>query len=187
MLQLTTNYPSYNQIRWDVPDVVSNPEPSFSCQHLRETIYNIKTWAKKAEEDHIDISTQLNKIKYIVDNMPEITHPENSFPTEVVLIYQNKMHRYYLCEIVRDYTLKIIEKFKTEGLKKFNASYKSTKNEQRKNCVLQSHLWLLRRLPEPVTILREPREYDILTIEMIDSCNSLLFKIDEMRKTLGMD
>jgi hypothetical protein len=168
------------QIRWDIPD--SNPDLKqlFSYQYLREAVYDIKSWSIKARERGIDITEQLKKIKQIVDDMPPFTYPENNFKTEVILIYQNKMHRYYLCEIIREYTKKMIEKLHDDGNKH------CALNQHKLRVLNHSVNWLKEKLFPPVSILYNPVNYEVIALDMQQNSNDVVSQIDNVREKLNI-
>ena len=157
-------------------------DPFYSMFHLYHVNGNIESWSRKARDVGADIHSTLQKIQEIKDNMPSLNHfPAGDWRNSIVLIYQNKMRRYYLCELIRECTLQAVHRLLHD------AKILHPRNLRIQTLAKDCHKWLMERVPVPVDVLHYPREYEQLYLNMEDRCNFLLYKIEEMREKLRLN
>lgn len=158
----------------------------YSLPNLHHVNDNIRRWSDRAQEAGANIQPTLQKIEEIKENMPSLNvYPgerrKNEFRNGIILIYQNKMRRYYLCELIRECTFFAINKLLQDANTKFIPN--STKLIQAKT----THHWLMKQLPAPVPILRKPDEYEDLYLNMENECDNILDEIDRAREKLKLN
>lgn len=155
-----------------------NCEPFFSFRRLKQVDLEIMNWVAKAFFQRVPIDEPLNEIGRIINDMPELVHPERDFRTAIPLIYQNKMRRLYLCEIIRKYTRTLILRNYEQNLSIFSG------NLEKLNKVEANKTKLLSLIPPEVDVLYMPHVYELILRTMNDDCGRILRKMDRMREDL---
>lgn len=157
-------------------------EPFYSLSNLHHVNDNIRVWTEKAKTAGTDIHLILARIQEIKNNMPSLNRfPVNDWRNGIVLIYQNKMRRYYLCEIIRQVTLHLILKLLDDVTTQY--CHKPRLENRGAECFN----WLLKRLPKPVGVMHPPVVYEQLFLDMEHQCNYLIHEIDKMREKLHLE
>ncbi len=152
----------------------------YSSYKIRLVDFAIEAWAKKANAIGIDISEQRQNLKKLKDEMPEDVELDDgkSMRSEVVAIYQSMRRRYIGMEIIRNYTIGIINKAAEEGNKKF-----AQKNKIKFEIILARN-WLLKQIPKLPGILTKPKDFDRAFNELEGKCVFVLDKCEEISKKI---
>lgn len=155
---------------------------------------DLKKWSEKSFKHNvniIDLEKQLNEIDR---DQPILKRNSLDFVVEIVLIYQNKMRCYFLCEIIRRNMLKYIEDLYALGKEHFERQLseldEDDKNRRQKihsklNLVNQCHQFLVSLVPAQVSVLLPPEEYEENVELMKNSFRLIKMEAGKMQSKLG--
>lgn len=165
--------PEYQTRRLASPEN-EEEEVFYSYYNLQCVTTDIDEWTDRAHRENINIRPQLDKIQRIVDDMPQIHALDYSFSNGIILVYQNKMRRFYLCEIIREFTLQKINRAYESG--KSIYAHKPDKLAKVEQCFN----WIMKKFPPEISILLDPIHYEGIVRKLNFQCTKVLFELNKM-------
>lgn len=154
---------------------------------------DLNKWTRKSAKHSIEILDLKDHLEEINQNQPKLKNSSLDFNVEIVLIYQNKMRRYLLCEMIRRYMVRYIENLYQGARHHFEGQlaesnhrhhYQKEKIQSKLNLVDQCHRFLLKQVPAEVTLLLVPEEYEEKVEEMKHQYRFIKAKANEMKSKL---
>lgn len=150
----------------------------YSQRHLNYIKPILCDWLNKAHLNNIDIIKERRDYNKIIADKPLIKRSENDFTMAIILIYQNKMLRYYLCQIIRKVTLEIINKqcelYKLQAGSDFS-KWKEI-NQRKKDLQDQT--------PPEVDLFFMPHVYHFIALKMDCTCTRILKDLAKIKEEL---